>query len=95
VEKGGSRGTLVVGAVGLLLGLGVLVSLVDVGGALGAVLFAVVVLLVGLLVYLAVVGEMRELAQHYGIRPGVVVLVILLLGIAFFAFRIGLLQAGR
>jgi hypothetical protein len=79
---------------GLLAALFVLAAVVPIGGAIGVALFAVVIVLVGVWYFrFAPWGDLWDAADEWGIKPWWAVALVLILGAAWLAFRIGLLNA--
>jgi hypothetical protein len=82
-----------VSVLGLLL-LGLLVSLIPLGGAVGVVLFVVVLTLVGVLFFrFNPYGDIWDEAEHVSINPWLFAALIVGAAIAFFALRFALLEA--
>lgn len=80
---------------GLLAALFALVLAVPVGGALGVVLFGVVVVLVGVWFFrFGPHGDLWEAAGDFGVGAWWAVALVLVLGAAWLAFRVGLLTSG-
>jgi hypothetical protein len=89
-----SRKTLGLVTFGLLTALFVLALAVPIGGALGAVLFAVVVVLVGIWFFrFGPYGDVVDSSEELRVNPWLAVVLIVVLGAAFFALRVGLLQS--
>jgi hypothetical protein len=79
---------------GLLAALFVLAAAVPIGGAVGVLLFALVVVLVGVWFFrFGPDGDLWEAADEWGINPWWAIGLVLLLGAAWLAFRVGLLNA--
>jgi hypothetical protein len=80
--------------IGLLIGLGLLVSVAPIPDPLKVPLLAVVIALLAILFFrFHPMGDVWELAERYGINPWLLVLLILLGAALWMAFRVGLLQA--
>jgi hypothetical protein len=89
-----TRGRLRLITFGGLAMLFALVVAVPVGDMLGVVLFALVILLVGIWVFrFGPHGDAWDWAEELGMNPWLLILLILLLGAVWGAFRLGLLQA--
>ena len=85
-----SRQRLGLTAVGLLVLLGVVVSVVEIPALIAVPLFGVVVVLVGILFFrFHPYGDIWAEADELGVNPWVLVVVTLLAAGAWMAFRLG------
>jgi hypothetical protein len=89
-----SRRTLGLITFGLLAALFLLAVTLPIGGTLGAVLFAVVVVLVAVWFFrFSPHGDLWEWAEEVGINPWLGVVLVVLIAVAWLAFRLGLLES--
>ena len=80
---------------GLLAALLLFAVVVPVDGPIGVVLFAVAVVLVGVwFLRFGPDGDVWEIADEWGVNPWWAVALLLMLGLAWFALRLGVLNAG-
>jgi hypothetical protein len=80
---------------GLLAALFVLALAVPIGGALGVALFGVVALLVAVWFFrFSPHGDLWARGDDVGINPWWAVALVLIMGAAWLAFRVGLLEGG-